>query len=412
LNTREALLRGFSFALRFSMNMTDIISGLTRPAQIEPESGIVTAAMYGMAKPDVLAFWSGQGNLPTPEAFCRPAIDSLLAGETFYTWQRGIPELREGLVRYHARHYGVNLDIDNFGITGGGMQAIQIAIEMIAGDGDEVIIPTPAWPNYAGPLRLQGTKPVEVPMLFANGTWSLDLEQLFAAVTPQTKAICINSPSNPLGWTASRDDLIAIRDFARRTGIWILADEVYSRFCFSAKRAPSFLDVCDPEERLIFCNTFSKNWAMTGWRQGWIQAPKIMAPIVERFIQYHSSGSPVFLQKGCAAAVEHGDDFVDLQVATARKNRDIVVEVFRQSPHLRFQIPDGAFYMFFSIDGMTDSLATCLRLIDEAGVGFAPGGTFGPGGEGYLRMCYLKNEDTLRAGLERFTNWLKNGRVV
>jgi aspartate/methionine/tyrosine aminotransferase len=395
--------------------MQNIIASLTRPAQIEPDSGIVTAAMYGMAKPDVMAFWSGQGNLPTPEAFCRPAIESLLAGETFYTWQRGIPELREALVRYHAKHYGVNLHVDNFGITGGGMQAIQNAIQMIAADGDEVIIPTPAWPNYAGPLRLQGSKPVEVPMVFANGLWSLDLEKLFSALTPRTKAICINSPSNPLGWTATRADLIAIRDFARKAGIWILADEVYGRFHFSdtgATRAPSFLDVCDPEERLILCNTFSKNWAMTGWRQGWIQTPRAMAPIVERFIQYNTSGSPVFLQKGCAAALEHGDNFVDMQVATARKNRDMVVDAFRQNERLRFQVPDGAFYMFFAIEGMKDSLATCLRIIDEAGVGFAPGGTFGAAGEGFLRMCYLKNEDTLKQGIDRFTNWLKNGRVI
>jgi aspartate/methionine/tyrosine aminotransferase len=392
--------------------MQDLISHLTRPAQIEPDSGIVTAAMYGMSKPDVMAFWSGQGNLPTPEAFCRPALESLMAGETFYTWQRGIPELREALVRYHAKHFGVNLHIDNFGITGGGMQAIQIAFQMIAGDGDEVIIPTPAWPNYAGPLRLQGTKPVEVPMLFQNGTWSLDVEKLFAALTPRTKAICINSPSNPLGWVATRDDLIAIRDFARKSGIWIFADEVYSRFCFNAKRAPSFLDVCDPEERLILCNTFSKNWAMTGWRQGWIQTPRELSPIVERFIQYNTSGSPVFLQKGCAAALDHGDDFVDTQVATARKNRDTVVMAFGQNSRLHFQVPDGAFYMYFAIDGMKDSTATCLRIIDEAGVGFAPGGTFGPGGEGFLRMCYLKNEDTLNQGLDHFDRWLKNGRVL
>ena len=395
--------------------MQNLIASLTKPAQIEPDSGIVTAAMHGMAKSDVMAFWSGQGNLPTPEAFCRPAIESLLAGETFYTWQRGIPELRQALVGYHAKHYGVRLHIDNFGITGGGMQAIQNAIQMIAGDGDEVIIPTPAWPNYAGPLRIQGTKPVEVPMVFANSAWSLDLDRLFAALTPRTKAICINSPSNPLGWTATRQDLIAIRDFARKTGIWILADEVYGRFYFGEngeKRAPSFLDVCDSEERLILCNTFSKNWAMTGWRQGWIQTPRELSPVVERFIQYNTSGSPVFLQKGCAHAVEHGDDFVDQQVATARNNRDIVVDAFRQNKRLRFQVPDGAFYMFFSIQGMTNSLATCLRIIDEAGVGFAPGGTFGPGGEGFLRMCYLKNEETLNEGLKRFGQWLKQGKVV
>jgi aspartate/methionine/tyrosine aminotransferase len=397
------------------MLTADLISKLTPPAQTEPDSGIVTAAMYGMAKKDILAFWSGQGNLPTPEEFCRPAIESLLAGETFYTWQRGIPELREALVRYHQRHYGVKLHIDNFGITGGGMQAIQNAIQMIASDGDEIILPTPAWPNYAGPMRLQGTKPVEVPMIFANGTWSLDLDRLFAAVTPRTKAICINSPSNPLGWTASRADLIAIRDFARKHGIWILADEVYGHFYFGQKgetRAPSFLDICDSEEQLILCNTFSKNWAMTGWRQGWLQVPQKLAPVMERFIQYNTSGSPVFLQKGCAAAVDHGDAFIAQQVATAHRNRDIVVEALKPYPQLRFQIPDGAFYLFFGIQGMTDSLATTLRIIDEAGVGFAPGGTFGPGGEGFLRMCTLKNEDHLQQGLQRFAQWLEKNPVL
>ena len=388
-----------------------LLSRLTPPAQIEPDSGIVNVAMHGMGRPGIIAFWSGEGNLPTPEAFCRPAVESLLKGETFYTWQRGIPELRQALADYHTRHYGRRFDMENFLVTGGGMQAIQNAIQMIAADGDEVIIPTPAWPNYAGPLRLQGTRPVEVPMLFRTGAWSLDLDRLFAAATPRTKAILINSPSNPLGWTASMADLLAIRDFARKQGIWILADEVYARFYFGkdgAKRAPSFLDICDTEEQLILCNTFSKNWAMTGWRQGWAQVPKILAPIFERFIQYNTSGSPVFLQRGCAAALNEGDAFVDRQVATARRNRDIVVDALRQHNNIHFQIPDGAFYMFFSIDGMTDSLTTARRIVDEANVGFAPGAAFGAAGEGYLRMCYLKDEDKLREGLARFSGWLKN----
>jgi len=181
------------------MQIAEMFSKLTRPAQTEPDSGIVNVAMYGMGRPGLIAFWSGEGNLPTPEAFCRPVIDSLLKGETFYTWQRGIPELRQALADYHTRHYGRSFDAENFFVTGGGMQAIQNAIQMVAGDGDEVIIPTPAWPNYAGPLRLQGTVPVEVPMNFANGTWSLDLDRLFAAATPKTKAIIINSPNNPTG---------------------------------------------------------------------------------------------------------------------------------------------------------------------------------------------------------------------
>jgi aspartate/methionine/tyrosine aminotransferase len=391
------------------MQDRDLIAGLTGPAQTEPDSGIVNVAMYGMGRPGIIAFWSGEGNLPTPEAFYRPVAESLARGETFYTWQRGIPELREALAAYHTRHFGRPFSFENFCVTGGGMQAIQIALQMTVGAGDEVIIPAPAWPNYPGPIRLMQAKPVEVPMIFEASRWSLDLDRLFAAATPRTRAICINSPSNPIGWTATREDLIAIRDFARKTGIWILADEVYSRFYYGtdgAMRAPSFLDVCDTEEKLILANTFSKNWAMTGWRQGWIQVPKALAPVAERLIQYNTSGSPVFLQRGCAAALNKGDGFVDKQVATARKNRDLVASMLKPHNRLQFQVPDGAFYFFFRIDGMKDSLATAKRLVDEANVGFAPGAAFGTAGEGFLRMCYLKEETKLLEGLERFTSWL------
>jgi aspartate/methionine/tyrosine aminotransferase len=386
--------------------MNQIISRLTPQAQAEPESGIVTAAMHGFTKPGIIPFWSGQGNLPTPELFSRSTSQSLLNGETFYTYQGGIPELREALARYHTRHYGHTFDAANFLVTGGGMQAIQTAIQMIAGEGDEIIIPTPAWPNYAGPLRIQGSKPVEVPMTLANGKWALDLDRLSDAITPRTKAICLNSPSNPLGWTATKAELIAIRDMCRKSGIWILADEVYGRFYYDGKRAPSFLDVCDTEEQLLLCNTFSKNWAMTGWRVGWLQAPKILAATIERVIQFNTSGTAVFLQRGCVTALDEGDDFIEQQVAKARTNRDTVVKFLQNFKQVKLAVPDGAFYMFFGLEGMKDSMATTLRIIDEANVGFAPGGTFGLGGEGYLRMCFLKEENKLAEGLERFGAWL------
>ena len=392
-----------------------LISKLAKPAQVEPDSGIVKAAMYGFTKPGIIPLWSGEGNLPTPEKFSNVAAASLAKGETFYTFQRGIPELREALVRYHQRHFGKNFSVDNFCVTGGGMQAIQTAIQIIAADGDEIIIPTPAWPNYAGPLRIQGTKPVEVPMTFANGKWALDLDRLFAAITPRTKAICLCSPSNPLGWVASKTDLIAIRDACRKSGIWILADEVYSKFYYGAdgsSRAPSFLDICDTEEQLILCNTFSKNWAMTGWRVGWIQAPKILGPVIERVIQYNTSGTAVFLQRGCVTALDEGDNFIEMQVGKARKNRDTVIDALKDFPQLRLSVPDGAFYAFFGIDGMTDSMATTMKIIDEANVGFAPGIAFGDAGEGYLRMCYLKEEHKLAEGLERLSNWLKISHPV
>ncbi len=395
------------------MNPNQLQSAITPQSRNEPDSGIVAAAMYGFGKPGIISLWSGEGNVPTPEAFCRSATESLLQGETFYTYQRGIPELREALARYHTRQFGREFSHENFFVTTGGMGAIQSAIQSIAGEGDEIIIPTPAWPNYAGPIRIQGSRAVEVPMDFKNGRWSLDFDRLFDAIGPRTKAICLNSPSNPLGWTASLEDLIAIRDVCRKHGLWIFGDEVYSRFYYGKNgetRAPSFLDICDTEEQLLLTNTFSKNWAMTGWRVGWLQAPKALGSAIERSIQYNSSGTAVFLQRGCVAALDHGDDFIIEQVAKARRNRDIVVSALQKFPHVKFQIPDGAFYMFFSIDGMTDSMKTCLQIIDEANVGFAPGGTFGPGGEGHLRMCYLKDEAKLIEAMARFGIWLKTYR--
>ena len=389
------------------------LEALTKPAQAEPDSGIVRAAMYGFSKPGIIPLWSGEGNLPTPKSFFAPTVESLEKGETFYTYQRGLPELREALARYHTRHYGREFSPENFCVTGGGMQAIQTAIQMIAGEGDEIIIPTPAWPNYAGPLRIQGSKPVEVPMDFRDGRWSLDFDRLFGAIGPRTRAICLNSPSNPLGWTASLSDLTTIRDECRKRGIWIVGDEVYSRFHFAAQgntRAPSFLDVCDVEERLMLVNTFSKNWAMTGWRVGWIQTPRELVPVVERVIQYNTSGTAAFLQRACVEALDKGDDFVEAQVARARANRDFVVSRLGQLGNVHFQIPDGAFYLFFGLEGMKDSMKTTLRIIDEANVGFAPGGTFGPGGEGYLRMCFLKDEAKLAEAMDRFTKWLKSSQ--
>ena len=396
------------------MDINPLLAGITAQARNEPDSGIVKAAMYGFGKPDVIPLWVGEGNVPTPELFARAASESLLRGETFYTWQRGIPELRDALARYHTRHFGRTFSYENFFVTSGGMQAIQTIIRLIAGEGDEIIIPTPAWPNYPGPLRLQGSVPVEVPMDFLNGRWRLDLDRLFAAIGPRTRAICINSPSNPVGWTATHDELIAVRDQCRKHGIWIFGDEVYSRFYYGGPqetRAPSFLDVCEDDDMLLLANTFSKNWAMTGWRVGWLQAPKALGTPIERIIQYNSSGTAAFLQRGCVVALDEGENFIAAQVAKARANRDMTAKLMGEMPRVRFEIPKGAFYMFFALDGMTDSTATTLRIIDEARVGFAPGGTFGRGGEGHLRMCYLRDPAKVEEALGRFRHWLKTAKL-
>ena len=393
-----------------------MLDAIKKSQRDEPDSGIMTAVNHGFGRDGLIALWAGEGHLPTPEFICRAANASLARGETFYTWQRGIPQLRQALAEYHQRLFARPFSMENFFVTGGGMQAVQTAIQLLVGKGDEVIVPTPAWPNYAGPLRMMEVVPVAVPLTFENRTWTLDLDRLFDAVTSRTRVICINSPSNPIGWVASREELQHILDFARQRGLWIIADEVYSRFYYpdsaGISRAPSFLDIYDREDKLIFANTFSKNWAMTGWRAGWLQAPVVLGEAIERIIQYNTSGTAEFIQHGCIAALEHGEEFLASQVASARASRDLSARYLSALPQVRLQVPEGAFYHFFSIEGMRDSTATCLRIIDEANVGLAPGAGFGDAGEGFLRMCFLRDEAQLATALERLSDWITSKSTI
>jgi aspartate/methionine/tyrosine aminotransferase len=382
-----------------------LAQALSAPSRHAPASGIVEIMKYGRQRDGVIALWTGEGDLPTPSFITDAAAQALAAGETFYTWQRGIPELREALARYHQRLYARRFSADEFFVTGSGMQSIQIALAMTVAAGDEVVIPTPTWPNAAAATGVLGARAVEVPMTLGNAGWTLDHERLAAAVTPRTRALFIVSPSNPTGWTATPDDLRALLELARRNGLWIVADETYARFWYGeGSRAPSFLDVMDPEDRILFVNTFSKNWAMTGWRMGWIMAHPSLGQVIENMIQYSTSGVAQFMQRAGVAALDQGEGFVAHQIARARAGRDIVADALTATGRCRFALPQGAFYLLFAVEGESDTHALATRLIDECGVGLAPGTAFGAGGEGFLRLCFARNAEQLRtaaAGLRQ-----------
>jgi len=381
---------------------TSLIADLRPEARNAPESGIVEVVNHGRLKPGLIPLWVGEGDLPTPDFIVRAANKSLAEGETFYTWQRGIPELREALARYHTALYGRPFNMDRFYVTGSGMQSVQIAVRLIAGVGDELIIPTPAWPNFAAAMGVAGANPVCVPMQFKDGRFTLDLQKLEAAISPRTRAFVINSPANPTGWTATRDELAAILAIARKYGIWIIADEIYARFVYDGSpRAASFHDVMEQEDRVLFVQTFSKNWAMTGWRVGWIEVPPAFGQIVENLIQYSTSGSPVFVQRAAVAALEEGEAFVAEQIARATEGRRIVAEGLKATNRVNLQAPDGAFYQFFSVDGWTDSRKLAIELVDTANVGLAPGTAFGPGGETGLRFCFARKASDLHEAVAR-----------
>lgn len=366
-----------------------------------PESGIVEVINYGRDRDGIIPLWAGEGEVPTPDFISAAAKRSLDDGETFYTNQRGIPELREALATYHERLYGAGRNMENFFVTGSGMQAIMNAVQSVVGAGDEVLVLTPGWPNIFGAVQIAGGRTVPAPMNFGENGWQVDFDILFDARTTRTKAMFINSPGNPTGVTLAREQLIAIRDFARAHDLWIIADEVYGRFCFDGKPAPSFLEIMEPEERLLVVNTFSKNWAMTGWRTGWIIAPASLGGVMENLIQYNTSGVPVFLQRGAIAALEQGEGFLAHQVEEVRGVRDLVCGQMAKWPRVKAVPPQGAFYLFFCVDGENDSRALALRLIDETNVGLAPGGAFGPGGEGFLRLCLAGSPKRFEDALAR-----------
>ncbi|WP_412051079.1 MULTISPECIES: pyridoxal phosphate-dependent aminotransferase [unclassified Hoeflea] len=379
---------------------------LSRRAIAAPESGIVAVVNHGRVKQGLIPLWAGEGDEKTPDFISRPAADALVAGETFYTWQRGIPELRQALADYYTRHFDKTLPLDAFCVTGSGMQAIKIAVEAVTDPGDEIIQITPAWPNFSAAAGMSGSVVVSATLDYAEGRWSIDPDRIANAITPRTRALFINTPSNPTGWTATREDLTAILALARQHGLWIIADEIYTRFFYAGGRAPSFLDIMDDDDRIIFVNTFSKNWSMTGWRVGWIVAPPSLIQVLENSVQYQTSGVAQFMQKGALAAVEHGDAYVESQVARAAAARDLFCDALTATNRVVTQKPDGAFYAFFRIDGITDTKAAAIDIVDRANVGLAPGTAFGAGGGSFLRACFLRRLDQVEEAAGRLAAYI------
>ncbi|WP_054312894.1 pyridoxal phosphate-dependent aminotransferase [Mesorhizobium sp. 1M-11] len=389
----------------------DLVETLRAEARAAPESGIVAVMNHGRGRDGMIPLWAGEGDLPTPAFITDAASRALSGGETFYTWQKGIPEVRQALARYYERHFNKSFAPEEFILTGSGMHAIQLALDAVAGKGDEVIYLSPAWPNFAAAAGISGAVPVPVVLDLTDnagsGGWSCDVEKIAAAITPRTKAIFVNTPSNPTGWTADRETLQAILELARARDLWVIADEIYALFHYDGGRAPSFIDIMRDDDRILFVNSFSKNWSMTGWRVGWIKTHPSLQQVFENLIQYSTSGVAQFMQRGAVAALDEGDAFVSSHVAHARQARDLVCGILGQTGKVRFAVPPGAFYLFFSVDGLNDSRAAAFDIVDHANVGLAPGTAFGAGGEKFLRLCFLRRLDQLEEAATRIADWTR-----
>ena len=377
------------------------------------ESKIREVANAGMGRADVLPFWFGESDEVTPEPVRAAAIAALQAGETFYSHNLGLPELRQALADYTSRlHAPAAIGPERIAVTSGGVNALMLAMQMLIDAGDEVLAVTPVWPNLtAQPLILGARLRCLALKPQADGAWTLDLPELLAAITPTTRLLVINSPNNPTGWTLSKAEQQAIVARCRETGTWILADEVYERLYYRGDTtngaAPSFLDVSGPDDRLVVVQSFSKAFLMTGWRLGYLIMPATMTQPLGKLIEFNTSCAPVFVQRAAAVALAQTDTITPRIVAHLRQCRDTLVPLLQALPGVTTSAAPGGMYAFLRVNGFDDSLQLAKRLVLEAGVGLAPGAAFAPEAEGWLRWCFASKDLTrLEQGVQRLRDWL------
>ncbi len=376
-----------------------------------PASRIREVANAALGRDDVLKFWFGEGDLPTP-AFIREAAKRALdEGETFYNHNLGLAELRRAIASYVNRLHGPRaaIDTDRIAVTSSGVSALALVAQSLFEPGDRVAIVTPVWPNVTAQPRILGAEVIRVPLSCQGGRWTLDLQRLLDAAPAGTRAVIVNSPNNPTGWVMPQGDWNALLAHCRRHGIWLVADDAYARLVFDGSPyAPGVLGQVEPDERFISANTFSKTWTMTGFRLGWLVAPRGFIANFAKMVEFNTSCAPTFIQRAGIAAIEQGDGLIAETRARLQDARDALVAQLSRLPGVECAPPAGAMYLFFRINGRSDdSLALAKQLVTTVGLGLAPGVAFGPEGEGYLRWCFAAQRRLIDEGVTRLARFLE-----
>lgn len=378
-----------------------------------PASRIREVANVALGRDDIVKFWFGEGDLPTP-AFIRAAAKAALdAGDTFYNHNLGLIELREAIAHYVDRLHAprVAVDVDRIAVTSAGVNALSLVSQALFDPGDRVAIVTPVWPNVTSIPRIGGAEVLRVPLDCHEGAWSLDLDRLFDAVRDGANAVIVNSPNNPTGWTMPQSQWDALLALCRQHGTWLIADDAYERLVYDgAAHAPGVLAQVGADERFISVNTFSKAWSMTGWRLGWLVAPRLFVRDLAKLIEFNTSCAPPFVQRAGIVALQSGEPLIAETVARLRRARDLLATQLLALPDIEVAAPPGAMYQFFCIVGRSDdSLRFAKDLVAQAGLGLAPGIAFGPEGEGYLRWCFAARESLIEEGVRRLARFLAAG---
>ncbi|WP_244491142.1 pyridoxal phosphate-dependent aminotransferase [Paramesorhizobium deserti] len=384
-------------------------------AQIQALSSslIRDVANSAMNRTDVVPFWFGESDQPTPSFIREAAAQSLSRGETFYTQNLGRPYLRDAIADYMTRLHDRAIASDRIGVIASGVTALSIASQLLLSPEDRVVAITPLWPNITEIPRILSASVERVALNVHNGRWTLDLDRLLDALTPNTRMVIINSPNNPTGWTITDEQIAVVTAHCRKHGIWIMADDVYERLVYDTSRrsAPSFQRHCEPDDRLISINSFSKAWSMTGWRLGWLTCPTGLVADLAKLIEYNFSSVFEPVQRAGVIALQRGESEVEAMRDRLAKTRRLLEGALMDLPGVEAPEAGGAMYMFFRIAGQTNSLETAKRLVTEVGLGLAPGSAFGPEGDGWLRWCHaVADEAKLLDGVERLASFIRKNR--
>lgn len=350
---------------------------------------------------DVIHFEIGEPDFDTPEHIKEAAAKALKEGYTHYTPSPGILELREAISEYLEEEFKVEYSPDEIIATPGGKAAIFYALTTVLEEGDEVIIPDPAFPAYESVIRFLNAKPVFVRLKEEND-FRMIPEDVEAKVTDKTKAVVINSPHNPCGSVLTRSDVEGLAEIALRHNLVLITDDVYHKIIYDGFEHESVVSIPEVRDRVLLLNSLSKTYAMTGWRIGYIAADR---RFIERMVVLQNnlvSCLPAFVQKATVAALRGPQDFVKKMVDEYRRRRDVIVDGLNRIRGFKCKKPLGAFYVFPNIKGVgMDERELVEYLLREAKVATLHGSAFGPGGEGYLRFSYATSIDLIKAGLER-----------
>ena len=394
--------------------MTSLYPAQSRPAiRALSNSLIREVANTGMGRSDVMPFWFGESDQTTASFIRDAAVESLQQGETFYSQNLGRPYLREAIATYLTQLHGRPVSAERIAAVSSGVTGLMIAAELLFDPGDRVVAITPLWPNLCEIPKIMGAQVQRVALTVQNGRWTLDVDKVLDALTPGTKAILINSPNNPTGWTIDPVSMAPILAQCRKLGIWILCDDVYERLVYDPgqKSAPSFLQLYEDGDRIVSVNSFSKAWCMTGWRAGWMVVPESLGTDLGKITEYNFSCIFEPAQRAAAVALERGESEVARLRTMLSQTRKLLTDALQTIPGVEVPEAGGAMYVFFRIAGQSDSLTLAKQLVSEVGLGLAPGAAFGAEGEGWLRWCHAVTDSTkLLAGVDRLASFVAGPR--